>query len=666
MKFKNILLFAAATMSLPLAVIAQSPAPFENPGVTANPAQGEVSTLQRISLTYADQKGVFPNPYQYSIVVTRYGETDTLMSATANTDNNQWNVMHLTLDRTLRDPGTYVITLPTGFVQDWDYKELPGTKWLYTVAGKGDEPGDFKPYENIGVDISPRQGVYPKIGEDFRLNFDYASIGVNPAKMIRMIDDATGVVCGTFSIDYTFTDDHLAVLNQFVLKSDREVTAPGSYTLDFPDGTFYRSSDSEDLGAFKFRYVVSEAGQVYTPDPTYSFVYPSDGTTMRDLDRLVVTFPDFGTARPAVKNDIKVTDSSGNTVATGIALATKDKIGKNQVVVTFQPVISVEGEYTVTIGDGNFIVGENGDTSSKIVLHYTLKQNAYDPEDPNGPYDNRGVRIYPEQGTYKSLNTFFLTFDCEKTGINFANMIKVYNDETGAVFGTCGIDYGANFGREVTVDVLPYMNVPGSYTIVFPHGTFYEYGSDTEPEMPVYKFRYVIDSNGAGVNPVAENAVADPVSGSVVNSLEFINVTFPDFSKIERSHVVDQLNVEIKVVNAAGSVVSEGIVNHNQAGLAPNTMQVKFDPAVKDDGNYDVIFARRVFLLGEEGNRRFNEEFKLNYVIPQSSVESISTDGSEVPVAIYTLQGVKVDSARTPGVYIMVDKNGSSRKTIVR
>ncbi len=666
MKLKNILLFAAATLSLPLAVVAQSPAPFDNPGVTADPAQGEVSTLQRISLTYVDQKGVFPNPYQYSIVVTRYGETDTLMSATANTDNNQWNVMHLTLDRTLRDPGTYVITLPTGFVQDWDYKELPETKWLYTVTGKGDEPGDFKPYNNIGVDISPRQGVYSKIGEDFRLNFDYASIGVNPAKMIRMIDDATGVVCGTFSIDYTFTDDHLAVLNQFVLRSDREVTAPGSYTLDFPDGTFYRSSDSEDLGAFKFRYVVSETGQVYTPDPTHSFVYPSDGTTMRDLDRLVVTFPDFDTARPAVKNDIKVTDSSGNTVATGIALATKDKIGKNQVAVTFQPVISAEGEYTVTIGEGNFIVGENSDTSSKIVLHYTLKKNAYDPEDPNGPYDNRGVRIYPEQGTYKSLNTFLLTFDCEKTGINFANMIKVYNDETGAVFGTCGIDYGANFGREVTVDVLPYMNVPGSYTIVFPHGTFYEYGSDTEPEMPVYKFRYVIDPNGAVVNPVTENAVADPVSGSVLNSLESINVTFPDFSKIERSHVVDQLNIEIKVVNAAGSVVSEGIVNHNQAGLAPNTMQVKFDPAVKDGGNYDVIFARRVFLLGEEGNRRFNEEFKLNYVIPQSSVESISTEGSEVPVAVYTLQGVKVDNATAPGVYIMVDKNGSARKTVVR
>ncbi len=95
-------LLAIAALSMPLAAAAQTPAPFENPSVTANPAQGEVATLQRISLTYANERGVVPNPYQYAITVTRYGDTESLMGATAVTDSKQYNVMHITLDRTIR------------------------------------------------------------------------------------------------------------------------------------------------------------------------------------------------------------------------------------------------------------------------------------------------------------------------------------------------------------------------------------------------------------------------------------------------------------------------------------------------------------------------------------------------------------------------------------
>ena len=597
MNLKNFLLSAAVVLALPASVAAQSP--FDNPGVTADPAQGEVGTLQRISLTYDGQRGVFPNPYQYEITVTRYGEEETVTTADAKTDDTDYKILHLTLQKTIREPGTYVITLPEGFVQDWDYNPLPETKWLYTVTGGGDQPDEFKPYDNIGVDISPRQGVYSKLGEDFRLNFDYPSIGVNNAKMIRMIDDETGAVCGTFSIDYTFTDDHLAVLNQFVLRSDREYTVPGSYTLEFPDGTFYRSSDSEDLGAFNFRYVITEDGQAFVPDPTYSFVYPASGTTMRELNRLVVTFPDFETAKPSLNSDIKVLDAQGNTVGTGIPQATKEKIGHNQVEVAFNPSITAEGEYTVSIGAGSLLVGENNHPSTAIALKYTIKDNAYDPGDPEGPYENRGVSIYPEQGTYKSLNTFVLTFDCEKTGIDYSKMVYVRNDETGAIFGTCGIDYGANFGKEVIVDVLPYMNVPGIYTIEFQHGTFYDFGVESEPVMPAYKFRYKIDPDGKVVEPVTENVTANPVSGSIVNTLDAIDITFPDFTRIERNRTVDNLNVEIQVLDSKGELVSRGNVNPSQAGLSPNTMQIQFDPEVIDGGDYEIVFARRVFLLGE-------------------------------------------------------------------
>lgn len=666
MDLKNLLLSAAAFLALPMSVSAQQP--YDNPGVTADPPQGEVSKLQRISLTFENEKVALPNLYQYSITVTRYGEEEVLMTSDAKTDDVDWNVLHLTLERTLRDPGTYVITVPEGAVYNFDYAPLPETKWLYTVTGAGDEPIEFKPYENIGVDISPRQGVYPKIGEDFRLNFDYPSIGANPAKMIRMIDDESGVVCGTFSIDYTFTDDSYAVLNQFVLKSDREVTAPGSYTLQFPDGTFYRSSDGEDIGAFNFRYVVDEKGQAYVPDPTYSFVYPSSGTTLRKIERLVVTYPDFETAKPAPGNDVKVFDAIGNVVGTGTLLDTKDRIGHNQVEIKFNPAITDDGEYTVAINTGAILVGANNHPGGAIALEYTVNKNAFDPADPNGPYDNRGVRISPEQGTYKSLNSFILTFDCKTTGIDYSKQVYVRNDETPDVnFGTCWVDYGANFGSEVTVDVLPYMNVPGTYTIYFPHGTFYDYGQKPEePLMPAFKFRYKIEPDGEVVTPVAENVVADPATGSVVTSLDFINVTFPDFTKIDRNRIIDELNVEIQVLDSKGELVAEGLVNPVQTGLAPNTMQIKFDPEVVDGDDYTIIFARRVFLLGEEGDQRFNEEFKLNYKVAPAGVDMVENEGVASPASIYTLDGVRVDDIAVPGVYIIVNRDGTTRKATVR
>ena len=96
-------------------------------------------------------------------------------------------------------------------------------------------------------------------------------------------------------------------------------------------------------------------------------------------------------------------------------------------------------------------------------------------------------------------------------------------------------------------------------------------------------------------------------------------------------------------------------------------MQIKFDPAIGEIGNYDIVFARRVFLLGEEGGKRFNEEFKLNYSITESSITDVEADGtSGLPAAIYNLQGVRVDSAAAPGTYITVTPDGEARKIIVR
>lgn len=93
MKFISTLLITVAALIQTVSAVAQTPAAFDNPGVEADPPQGEVGTLQRIALTWENQRGVFPNPYQYSISVTRYGEDEVLMGATAATDPKQYNIL---------------------------------------------------------------------------------------------------------------------------------------------------------------------------------------------------------------------------------------------------------------------------------------------------------------------------------------------------------------------------------------------------------------------------------------------------------------------------------------------------------------------------------------------------------------------------------------------
>lgn len=51
-----------AALGVPLSALAQTPAPFDNPGVTSNPEQGEIGALSRFSITYEDERGVLPNP----------------------------------------------------------------------------------------------------------------------------------------------------------------------------------------------------------------------------------------------------------------------------------------------------------------------------------------------------------------------------------------------------------------------------------------------------------------------------------------------------------------------------------------------------------------------------------------------------------------------------
>ena len=71
MNLKYFLLLTASALAMPAASYAESFG-FENPGITSDPPQGEVGTLQRIALTYDGQQGVFANPYQYSITAVSY------------------------------------------------------------------------------------------------------------------------------------------------------------------------------------------------------------------------------------------------------------------------------------------------------------------------------------------------------------------------------------------------------------------------------------------------------------------------------------------------------------------------------------------------------------------------------------------------------------------
>lgn len=333
-------------------------------GYKVTPADGAaVETLSEISVYLELDEDIYsyPNPN-----ITVNGEPVSVTGVTTGV----WNdLLTWTLKNPITAPGEYEIVVGEySFYYGWDEDDNPVMSWTVTVEGgtTPDDPVEFEPYENAHATISPEQGVYTSLSE-FTLTFSHVSMAdINYTKSASLVNDETGEVVATGKASYG------SILQQAVVDLDKVVDAPGTYTLLIPEGMFYDggSYDEEDLPELKFRYVISDNGSGVTPVEYAVEASPADGSTINVLDKVVLTYPDFEAVYQHDSEGICVVDAEGAEVATG-SYSYGDKEA-NQILLTFTPAVTEEGDYSVIVPKRAFILGDMRDAvySSEIVLNY--------------------------------------------------------------------------------------------------------------------------------------------------------------------------------------------------------------------------------------------------------------------------------------------------------
>lgn len=187
---------------------------------------------------------------------------------------------------------------------------------------------------------------------------------------------------------------------KFVL--DDEITTPGEYTLDIPEGMFvlgpgYTSKET------KLTYTVYKEKADYNVDIT-----PADGSTVSELGSFELVFKDYYNA--AVVNNYtahaKLYDEDGTLICKSSAEAID---GTNKVVITLAQTIRTEGTYTLKVPASCFLL--KGDDllyfygSEEMEFTFTVEPLAIDYEDPT---------IMPANGsTVGSLESVNIRFEQE-------------------------------------------------------------------------------------------------------------------------------------------------------------------------------------------------------------------------------------------------------------
>lgn len=146
-------------------------------------------------------------------------------------------------------------------------------------------------------------------------------------------------------------DDFNYIPTSVVITLDTIVKEPGSYILDIPEGFFALGTEfnGSSSRAMAVSYVVKEnGGQQGGGDEVNVVTEPANGSTVKSLSSILLTFPDEAEVAPSYLPDLKMTISKDGGEATELPDA---ELGEawNSVVINLPSPITESGIYTITI-----------------------------------------------------------------------------------------------------------------------------------------------------------------------------------------------------------------------------------------------------------------------------------------------------------------------------
>lgn len=227
----------------------------EHEGVTIDPEEGTVASLQNFTLTFANYQFVDIAADSYKGAAVLINDATKEETTTTVSYGTLLNQVKVALPEAVTAEGTYTLHIPAGKLYDgnsYDEDDLPELNFHYTIDGSVVPPVE----EPEKVTADPADNSTVESLSSIRLTFDYdgSVYGNAEAGDITVTDDATGETVTTC----TTTTTLVVYDNQIDVVLNDELTTAGSYTITFPAGRFTKGdmAAAEESKAFTLHYTV--------------------------------------------------------------------------------------------------------------------------------------------------------------------------------------------------------------------------------------------------------------------------------------------------------------------------------------------------------------------------------------------------------------------------
>lgn len=437
-----------------------------------------------------------------------------------------------------------------------------------------------------------------------------------------------------------------------------EQTTEGKYTLTVPAGIFYEVTWDEAAEGYVAVENGSKNGELvlhFTVNPNALSAFekyvltPADGSAVRSISAIKVTFPDVEGLYPADVDPMpEITLTNGTTTYTGSATPDWSSWPMKSFNISFmdagnEPVkITETGEWTLTVGAGLYTDMNGTEATCEVTGTFTV--------DPNAPIS---WTADPANGSkqdmpYEEYTMVTLTFDADAVSYTakdeLAGIRVMYRGEEINRLENITTD-GANgymlYDNDGEPQVIFAFNssvfsAPGVLTIEADEGAF----TVNDEASPAINYSVTFGD-------VKEySCVFTPAEGSTVKELKDFTVEFVGAKTVEENFAT---GIAVRSKDYKYNGVVESVEYDNSGENA--AVKITLKEALANDGEYMLQIYASAFILD---GCQTSSEIKVNYTVDKTvGVDGIKADGN----GKYTVTNLS-------GIVVLRDANAAALRSL--
>lgn len=381
--------------------------------------------------------------------------------------------------------------------------------------------------------LTPEAGTVDEI-TSIKINFpDTGFMGIEQPVTdgITLVGD-NGASYMVVKTDYAAGSDATLHFASAAGEAPATITAPGTYTLTIPAGTFkeFFSNPVKSNDLITAEFVIKGA----TPNHLTNYVLTPEAGKVDEITSIKINFPDTGIMGIDRPNTEGIT-LKGDNGASYVVVKTDYAMGSDATLhfasaAGEEPVtVTKPDTYTLSIPAGSFQEFYAAEQKNALITaRYVI-------EKPQGnPLET--YSLDPADGEVESISTITITFDNADNGLNypaqndFISLKYTAADNSETEYPVASLSMASpyksakiRFGLDTSHPLS--FAAPGTYTLIMKQGAFSENSNDANlsPEIiAVYTIKGAIDTDAL------ETYTTEPAKDRTVGEMKEFSITFPE------------------------------------------------------------------------------------------------------------------------------------------